>query len=71
MPARIRAQAVSMQSHVQADPNTIPACKAQFPPHQRPTPTTGTWGSMQPSPAASVVGASVHAAQALLPSRHL
>jgi len=62
-----RAPAVSMRSHVQADPNTILACKAQFPPRQSPTPTTSTRGSMQPSPAASAVGVSVHVAQALLP----
>ena len=47
--------------------HTIPAYKAQFPPRQSPTPTAGTRGSIQPSPAASVVRALVHVAQALLP----
>jgi len=69
-PPTARTPTVSMQSHVQADPNTISACKAQFPPRQSPTPTAGTRGSIQPSPTASVVKASVHVAQALLPSRH-
>ena len=70
-PPTARTPTVSMRSHVQADPNTIPACKAQFPPRQSPIPTAGTRGSMQPSPVAFVVGGSVHVAQALLPSRHL
>jgi len=58
-PPTARAPTVLMWSHVQADPNTIPACKAQFPPRQSPTPTAGIRGSIQSSPAASVVGASV------------
>jgi len=66
-PPTARAPAASMRSHVQKDSNTISARKAQFPPRQSTTPTTSTQGPMQSSPAASVVGASVHVSQALLP----